>query len=416
MIQRATYPRIRKLRLVWYTSAMQRLLASRNHRSRIAKSRRSCSVLRAVILGAVTLGPSLGVAQNTAVPPAPKTTDQTFKNISVLKGIPADQLIPSMQFISASIGVECSYCHVEGSFDKDDKKAKVTARKMMEMMFAINKERFEGHREVTCYSCHRGSPHPVSIPVISADVTTAPHSDSVKVSIATNSEIQVDKSDAKTADSDAAAPAILNKWVAALGGATAIQKVTSRIEKGSVDLGGRQMPIDIYAQAPDKRLSAMHLPNGDSITAYNGTAGWLTVPGRPTQWMSPAETDVSRLDAELYLPLRINEIFSEFRVLPTEIIDGHEVSVVQGLRAGKPPVNFYFERQSGLLVRLVRYVDTPLGLNPTQIDYADYRDENSVKIPYRWTIARPSGRFTIQIERVQQNVAIPPDKFTQPAP
>jgi hypothetical protein len=89
---------------------------------------------------------------------------------------------------------------------------------------------------------------------------------------------------------------------------------------------------------------------------------------------------------------------------------------LQGLRDGKPPVNFYFDQQSGLLVRMVRYLDTPLGLNPTQIDFADYRDSGGVKIPYRWTIARPRGQFTIQVERVNQNVKIDERKFAPPAP
>src|ERR1700719_4013601 len=92
--------------------------------------------------------------------------EEEYKNIQVLKGIPADQLIPSMQFIAASLGVDCEYCHVEHAFDKDDKKPKVMARKMMEMMITINSENFESHRMVTCYTCHQGAAHPVSIPVI----------------------------------------------------------------------------------------------------------------------------------------------------------------------------------------------------------------------------------------------------------
>ena len=70
---------------------------------------------------------------------APKLAEEEFKNIQALKGIPADQLIPSMQFIAASLGVECEYCHVARAFDKDDKKPKVTARKMIAMMTANNK-------------------------------------------------------------------------------------------------------------------------------------------------------------------------------------------------------------------------------------------------------------------------------------
>lgn len=96
----------------------------------------------------------------------PKTTDQAYKNIQVLKDLPADQLIPAMQFVASSLGVECEFCHVESAFDKDEKKPKQTARKMMRMMFAINKDNFDGHREVTCYSCHRGARKPVGIPII----------------------------------------------------------------------------------------------------------------------------------------------------------------------------------------------------------------------------------------------------------
>src|SRR5271155_1704734 len=116
-------------------------------------------------------------AQSTAPPQAaaggPKKAEEQFKNIQVLKGIPADQLIPGMQFITASLGVECQFCHVEGAFEKDDKKPKQTARKMMTMMFAINKDNFEGHREVTCYSCHRGSVDPVGTPLVMGEEAKA---------------------------------------------------------------------------------------------------------------------------------------------------------------------------------------------------------------------------------------------------
>src|ERR1700684_507431 len=87
--------------------------------------------------------------------------------------VPADVVFRAMQFISISLGVECEFCHVQGAggrleFEKDDKKQKQTARKMIEMMFAINKDNFDGHREVTCNSCHRGSPDPIGTPLVMA--------------------------------------------------------------------------------------------------------------------------------------------------------------------------------------------------------------------------------------------------------
>src|SRR5579864_3930367 len=101
--------------------------------------------------------------RETSVNAQEKAAQPRFKNLQVLKDIPPDQLIPAMQFISASLGVECEFCHVRDAFDKDDKQSKQTARRMIQMMFTIDADQFHGERAVTCYTCHRGSAKPVSI-------------------------------------------------------------------------------------------------------------------------------------------------------------------------------------------------------------------------------------------------------------
>jgi hypothetical protein len=88
--------------------------------------------------------------------------------------------------------------------------------------------------------------------------------------------------------------------------------------------------------------------------------------------------------------------------------------MVVGQREGKTPLRLYFDEQTGLLVRLVRFGETPLGRLPTQIDYADYREVDGVKIPFRWTLARPSGLFTIQVSEVKDNVPVDDAKFAKP--
>src|SRR5215467_13997981 len=98
-----------------------------------------------------------------------KPVEQTHKNIQALKGLPDSQLIPVMQLFSAALGVRCDNCHVrtpdgKWEFDKDDKKAKLTARKMIQMTIEINKANFEGRDEVSCFACHRGSERPVTVP------------------------------------------------------------------------------------------------------------------------------------------------------------------------------------------------------------------------------------------------------------
>jgi len=337
-----------------------------------------------------------------AATPAPKLAEEEYKNIQVLKGIPAEQLIPTMQFIAASLGVECEHCHVEHANDKDDKKPKLIARKMMTMMMAINKENFEGHREVTCYSCHRGSLKPVATPIITSENPRSEEAAGAKPGEAKPALLTADQ--------------LLEKYLAAIGGTEKLQKITSRVQKGTLNgFGDQHFPVDIYSKAPDKRDSVMHLKNGDSVTAFDGKQGWLSIPGR-VHMMSAAENDAVRIDADLYFPAHIKTLYQKFSVDLGEKIDGHDTYLVVGESEGKPPLQLYLDKESGLLLRLVRFAETALGRNPTQIDYADYRDADGVKIPFRWTLARPGNRFTIQIDQVQQNVPVDDSKFVLPPP
>ncbi|MGB8459396.1 MAG: photosynthetic reaction center cytochrome c subunit family protein, partial [Candidatus Acidiferrum sp.] len=309
----------------------------------------------------------------------------------------------TMQFITASLGVECEFCHVrEGQkmvFDKDDKKTKLTARKMMEMMFAIDKDNFKGHLEVTCYSCHRGASEPVGTPIISDE---EPKPEAERGNPAAEAKPVMPPADQ-----------LLDKYLNGIGGEPALLKVTSRVEKGEIAANGHQLPIEVYSKAPDKRISIMHMPNGESITAFDGKQGWLSNNGHP-HMMSAAENDAARIDANLHLASDVKALYKKFRVIPGEKIDGHDTYLVVGFNERQPPLRLYLDQQSGLLLRLVRYSQTALGRMPTQIDYADYREEGGVKIPFRWTLARPGGRFTIQINQVEQNVPVDDAKFAPP--
>ena len=364
------------------------------------------------ISGGISLGLTLGLAGTRAqsapaqAPAAgaafPKLAEEQFKNIQALKGIPADELVPSMQFIAASLGVECEFCHMRNEFAKDDKKPKVTARKMINMVMAIHKENFEGHREVTCYSCHRGSTDPVGTPIITAEEP--------KVGTGGGKKPGEEKFALPPGDQ------LLDKYLAAVGGADALQKITSRVQKGTLTaFGGQHFSVEVYSKAPDKRVSIMHLQSGDSLTAFDGKRGWLSVPGR-VHMMTAAENDAARMDADLYFAVHLKTLYQKFRVDAGEKMDGRDTYLVTGHSEGQPPLRLYFDQQSGLLLRLVRYADTPLGRNPTQIDYADYRDADGVKLPFRWTLARPGNRFTIQVEQLQQNLPVDDAKFAPPPP
>lgn len=363
--------------------------------------------LGVVFLFSLAVASVSGQAGPAAAPTSKvKMTEEAYKNIETLKGIPADQLIPAMQFITYSLGVECSFCHVEGAFEKDDKMPKQAARKMMQMMFAINQQNFDGKREVTCYSCHRGSPHPVATPIIAdAGVPAIP-----------GAAQHEDEDEHTPAPADVpSADQIFARYADALGGASAIGKLSTRVEKGTINLGGRQLPVEIFSKDPGKGMTVTHLPHGDSVTTYDGNSGWTSAPDRPTRDISAPEAVSARAETDLQLPIHFRQLFSDLRTGKPEKIGDHDVYVVSGLNAAQPAAKFYFDEHSGLLLRLLRYVDSPLGRNPTQIDYADYRDQDGVKMPFQRTIARPGARFTIQIEQAKDNVSVDDAKFAKPA-
>jgi hypothetical protein len=364
-------------------------------------------------------------ATQASGPGSPQTAVQKFKNIQVLKDIPADQLIPAMQFMSTSLGVECEFCHVEHDRDKDDKKTKQIARKMIAMMITINADNFDGEREVTCYSCHRGAVHPVAVPILT--INEAPPSAAAAAAMAKANapkEPASEKDAARDASAAAALPdakTILDKYLAAVGGAEALHKITNRESTGRIIGMARfpgepdEYPIKIISEAPEKRVSTVLRGTDQSVTAFNGQEGWLTTMAgvRP---MSAGERAAARLDAEFYFPERLPQMYQDFKVEPGGELAGRKTYLVIAQGKDTPPLRLYFDQQTGLLLRMIRYAETPLGNLPTQIDYADYRDANGVKLPFRWTLARPGGQFTIQLQGVKSNMDVDEKIFVAPPP
>jgi hypothetical protein len=335
-----------------------------------------------------------------------KTAEQVYKNITALKGTPADQLGASMQFIAASLGKDCEYCHVQGKPEADDKGPKKTAREMITMTLGINKDSFRGQLRVTCFSCHHGLQQPVSMPpVLDSDMPASP---APPTAVRYLSAIW---SGAAAATPDQ----IADKYLTAVGGADAVKKIASRVMKGSVLAGATESPIELYTKAPNKRVSVSHMSGRESMTAFDGTVGWTGGTGGPARQMSDAEAGSAALDAEFSLALRLKELFPQLRRGRPEQVNGVDCDVLQGTRPGGIAVRLDFDKQSGLLLRMVRTTTNSMGRMPVQIDYADYKEFDGVKVPLRWTLARPNGRFTIQIKDVQDNVPVDDAKFAKPA-
>ena len=340
------------------------------------------------------------IAQTAGISsPGNKSAAEQYRNIQVLKEVPADELIPAMQFITYSLGVECSYCHVEGALEKDDKKTKLIARKMMQMMFTINRDSFHSKQMVTCNTCHRGAPRPVSIPMISES--------------AAKSGFDIPPESEATAGAPPP-DEVISKYLDAIGGVDALSKVKTRQETGTISVGGRDLPVEIITSTGGKQLTIMHLPNGDSITAYNGLSGWSSMPNGPAHPISSIESISARAQTDLQLPMRMKQLFDQRKSMPPENVGDRQTNIVAGINNGEVAAKFYFDKDSGYLLRITRYTETPLGPSPTQIDYGDYRDHDGVRIPFRKTISRPNSRIAIRIDEVRVNVPIDDARFEFP--
>jgi len=343
----------------------------------------------------------------------PLMAEDVFKNVQALKGIPVNQFMETMGFFSAALGYNCTNCHgdeVLGNWEKyaDDIPVKRTARRMIQVVNTINKDLFGGREAVTCYTCHRGSPSPKVVPSLLEQYSQPPDDDPNEVEI--NRRVPA----APAADD------ILNRYIQALGGAERLAVLTSFVGKGSYegfDSYHGKVALEVYAKATGQRTVIAHTQNGDSVTTYDGRNAWIMGPDKPVsvlQLVPGGDLDGIKLDLDLAFPRGLKQALTDWRTgFPTTLINDRPVQVVQAL-AGGSRVKLFFDKETGLLTRVVRYSKTIVGPVPIQIDYSDYRDVAGAKMPFQWRLTWTDGQSMYILDDVQPNVAIDPAKFAKP--
>ena len=364
---------------------------------------------------------------------APPTSETVFKNVQVLKGIPVDDFIGTMGIMCAALGYDCSECHSGAGTEKVDWAAdtpnKLMARRMVRMVANINRDNFSGQQMVTCWSCHHGRDHPAKTPGL--ENVYGPASQEMD--------------DVLTqAPGQPSADVIIDKYLRAVGGRERISGMKTYVAKGtSVGFGGfgGGGRVQVWARFPDQRITITDFPKnperGDSIRLYDGREGWLETPLTVLGefQLLGGELDGVRLDAQLTFPGQIKQVLTRLRVsMPITISDlpgpdsqtagegnmdavGKDrlVNVVQGQTTGGTLATLYFDQQSGLLVRMVRYAKSPIGNVPTQVDFGDYREVNGIKLPFRILFAWLGGRDAIQLTEIQTNVPVDAARFARSA-
>jgi hypothetical protein len=360
------------------------------------------------------VAPVSAQGQATA-PTAGKKAGEYFKNVSTstLKELSVDDFLSAMGVISGALGFDCADCHPGAGTDQvdfatDSNPAKRRARLMIEMVANINRTNFNGVQRVTCFTCHHAREVPVTTIALDNLYATPPREDDDVVPLAAGGPT-VDET--------------LNAYTQALGGAQRLATLTSFVATGtSIGYGefGGDGDFTIFAKAPNQRTTLItfkeHPDRGASVWAFDGRTGWIKTPrGLLSEYeLIGGELDGARLEAQLAFPGQIKQALTNWRAGQRRSIGNKDYVVLQGSGPRGLLATLYFDPQTNLLARLVRYMPSPVGRAPIQIDYSDYRDVNGIKFPFEFKFSWLDGRYTAKIKDVKTNVAIDAARFGKP--
>jgi len=375
---------------------------------------------RLIVSGAVAL--AIGTAltwTHGARAQAPAKTGSTvqmsekyFKKVTVMTGVPVDEFMGEMGLFSAALSYCCGECHVNAGTDNPDwasdaKPTKVIARQMAAMVKTINKNNFGNATNVTCWTCHRGSPTPAktaSMDIVYGEPLIFPD-DVLKAAPSGSGTPTLDQ--------------IFDKYIQALGGAAQVAALKSYYATGTSNLydEAKKDPAEIFAKAPNQAVTFVHQRGGDVARTSDGTNAWVMLPLTVVKEypLTGSLLEGGKLDAEMYFPGGLRSYLNNWIVALPTTIDDRGVWTIQGKGNNGLVATFYFDKETGLLRRYVRYVTTAYGRVPTQIDYSDYRPVAGVKMPFKWTYGWISGREQYEIAEYKPNASIDPSKFNEPS-
>ncbi|MGH9416100.1 MAG: c-type cytochrome [Terriglobales bacterium] len=335
-------------------------------------------------LAALSLTSAAALAQGAAAAApdqAEKTAEQVFKNIQVFNGKPANELRPTMSFIASSLGVNCSFCHAQ-PFSADTKPTKQTARKMIRMVYAINKDNFGGRNQINCYTCHQGHSRPTSTLAIAADepASAAPGGRGGPGGPGEGGRGGRGPGAGQAAGANRpampSAQSVVDKYWNAIGGAAALTAIHGETVTAQRIAYGRTTPETLTLDGNKLEMTA-----GREKSGYDGTQYW-TMRGSAKTEAASDEVGIIQTAGELYPGAALASAdLSRARVFGIQPVGGAQAYVL-AVRTPQGGGRYYFDTQSGLLLRYVTSTPTFLGSLPLQVDYSDYRDVNGVKLPF----------------------------------
>ncbi len=322
------------------------------------------------------------------------TSGEKFVNVTELHEMPAAQMGKVMNIMSASLGVNCQYCHAGNDFAAEGAGHKDTAREMIAMTLKLNRDHFNSQPVVNCNTCHRGAVRPESA------VSFAPHNShavSREPPAQTSGQIAVDD--------------VLAKFMEALGGLEKLSSIKSRhITAKRVEPNGRFESEELWQTADGK--SHLRTLYGDLpiIEVWDGKSAWKLA-GESEIALKLDEIAQISTEAKIAFGLGIKAAFPDLRFQSRTQIDGQEVLELTARGSNGLTERLYFAVQSGLLIRRTSSLPTVLGEFIYQVDYEDYREFDGVKRPTKLRFNMPNVTWERVVTAVKSNVTVDESLF-----
>jgi hypothetical protein len=366
------------------------------------------AVLAAFVVSYVALVQAQAPAQAPAAVAGPKASEK-YMNLKVLGDLPANQLPDAMEFMSASLGFNCESCHVRQAdgafaFDKDDKENKQAARRMLELVKGLNAEYFNGQAEVSCATCHQGRRSPVNLaPIVQPFTADQLALQAAQAALPPGTRPPAPK---ETADQ------VVGRYFEAIGGEAAAQKVTSAVMRGTAtNRAGQSFPVVVREKAPGRYQVTIDAKTPIS-RGFDGSSAWSKFGERGRELQGAQAQFVAR-DASPWLGARLKSQFTRLQVGRYDRIDGHDVITLNGTVSPDVTEALSFDRASGLLVRRVARVRTPMGRLQAQVDYGDYRAVDGVKVPFEVKVSDWESVTAQKFSDVKLNAPVEDAAFTK---
>lgn len=280
--------------------------------------------------------------------------EQAFKNITAMKGTKASEVIPAMQYFSASLNVGCDFCHEENDYAADTKDAKRATRSMIAMQNEINAKHFAGNLEVTCATCHNGLSHPASF------------------SPAKGGEIRARRN----------SKIVVADVLAAYGTAVTGTELAKgyRVEGTTENRGATGTFTGAYAG--NNFVFTTKTPQMTSTAGYTGADAWFDLPGKGIVHAPLANVHQYLNERRIFLgPDTLPKLNSP--IGGTATVDGKDYNTISGALADVPNgrVILFFDQKTNLLVRSTFTYRTLYGAIAQVNEYSNYQKVGSAMFP-----------------------------------